>query len=445
VSPATFTHDGPGAPADAWPDPHGPLLDLAGVRRVVVVGAHPDDETLGAGGLLATAVAAGIDVQVVLATSGEGSHPASPTVTPAELARRRSAEAVAAAEELGLDPDQVLELGLPDGALVEHADELTRVLVEVVGDGRDTLLAAPWRTDGHPDHEAAGTAAATAARRTGATLAEYPVWFWHWGDPADLRVDDMRRLPLPPAIAEAKDRAVAAHRTQVEPLSDHPEDRVLLGPEFLAHFRRGVERFWVTAPQDCPDHTFERLHRDQADPWGVDSRWFEERKRALVLAMLPRRSFESVLDVGCSTGALTAALAARLSERGTLLAVDGADEALARARQRVCAMPAVTVRKLEVPHEWPEGDFDLVVVSEVGYFLSPTDVERLAHRIADALQPGGVVVLCHWVHPISGWVLDAGGVHRHFKAEGLPPLAATYDDSDVTIRVYAADWPEADA
>ena len=186
----------------------------------------------------------------------------------------------------------------------------------------------------------------------------------------------------------------------------------------------------------------DRLHHESPDPWGVDTRFYERRKRDLVLAALPRPRFERALEVGCSTGALAEALQPRA---GRVVAVDRSPAALAAARARLAGLESVTVTGLDVPHQWPEDvSFDLVVVSEMGYFLSPREVELLVDRVAAALDPEGVVVLCHWLHPVQGWVLDAARVHEAFEDPRLPPLAATYRDRDVEIRVHAADsaWPD---
>ncbi len=200
----SFTNIGPGTPATVWrrhPSwTAGEPLTLEGYARVVVLAAHPDDESLGAGGLTNTAVASGLDVVIVCATDGEHSHPDSPTLTPAELAQIRAREGRAAATALGVTDVRRLELS--DGDLGNHEDLLTTRLVELVGDGRGTLIVAPWRRDGHPDHEAAGRAAATAARRTGADLWEYPVWFWHWGRPREGSLAVV--APLPPGGARSR-------------------------------------------------------------------------------------------------------------------------------------------------------------------------------------------------------------------------------------------------
>lgn len=183
-----------------------------------------------------------------------------------------------------------------------------------------------------------------------------------------------------------------------------------------------------------PDTALEDLHADDPDPWGVDSRWYEERKRDLVLAALPRPSFRHALEVGASTGALAADLAPRCAR---LLAIDASASALAAARERLHAYDHVTTEQRAVPHEWPAGTYDLVVVSEVGYFLSPAALDELVERIRTDLTPDGVLVLCHWRHEIRGWPLDGPAVHARVVAAGVRPVVATYVDRDVELLVLA--------
>ena len=165
--------------------------------------------------------------------------------------------------------------------------------------------------------------------------------------------------------------------------------------------------------------------------------WYERRKRNLLLAALPRERFRAGLEVGSSTGALAADLAGRCDE---LLVVDASAHAVAAARRRCGALPGVSVEQRRVPSEWPpapSGGFDLVVLSEVGYFLSPRDLEELLGRIGTSLAPDGVLVLCHWRHEIEGWPLDGPDVHRIARASGVRPVAATYTDRDVELLVLA--------
>jgi LmbE family N-acetylglucosaminyl deacetylase len=438
-----FTHDDRGTSRREWDDlletAALPLLDLSPYRRLVVVGAHPDDESLGAGGLLVTGAALGLVTALVVATDGEGSHPGSPTHDPAALARRRRAELGDALAAVGQGGATVITLGLPDGRVGGHADEVVASIVDVVGDGRDCLLVAPYRSDGHPDHEAMGRCAATAAHRTGATLAEYPIWLWHAGDQRDLPLAGLTRLPLSARAKAGKQAAIASHTSQVRPLSDQPGDEVMLSSSLLEHFEGDEEVFVLTSAEEAPDDRLDRLHAADDDPWGAQSRWYEQRKRSLLLAALPRPRFRRGLEVGCSTGVLTESL---LDRTASLVATDSSSAALGRARDRLG--DRAELRLMAAPQEWPEGSFDLVVVSEVGYFLSPGALASLVTRVAASLSPDGVVVLCHWRHPIRGWALDGPEVHRAFARGHLPEVAATYRDRDVEIVVHAAPelWPD---
>lgn len=439
VSPAPFLHDRTGTPAGDWrrraaTEPLAPV-DLDAVRRFIVVAAHPDDETLGAGGLVAQATRRGIEVRLLCLTEGEGSHPRSPTHDRGRLADRRRGELHAAALCLGLEESGVDLLGLPDGAVAEHTTEVTTAIVDL-GVLPGTVVVAPFREDGHPDHEAAGRAAAAACRRTDAELWEYPVWFWHWAESGDERWSRMSTLPLSQEDRTAKSRAIAAHTSQVAPLSDQPGDETLLGPGLLEHFGGDHEHFVRTPGRDCPDPALDELHRDRAEPWDVDERWYEQRKRDLVLALLPRRRFERAAELGCSTGALAEVLAGRAAQ---VLALDSSPAAVEAARRRNAFEQHVEILRMDLPAELP-GSFDLVVVSELGYFLSPDALDELVAQVRRSLSPDGVLVLCHWRHPVRGWPVDGAEVHRRFAEGDVPPLRARYADPDVEILVHAHEW-----
>jgi len=434
----TFTHDETGTPAAAWRRTTSwsavsrlELVDRDGTPcdRLVVLAAHPDDECLGAGGLVHVAAARGLAVDVIVATQGEHSHPRSPTHPPSRLAALRRVESEVALHLLAPGATPTF-LGLVDGRLADEEDGLVDVLVSRIGDGRRTLLVAPWRDDGHPDHDAAGRAAAVAAHRTGARLLEHPVWSWHWRDAGDLPWPRARRLELTTDVTARKREALAAHRTQVAPLSPAAGDETLLLPGFLAHFDAGDETF-LELP--TADDALDDLHRAEADPWGVDRRWYEERKRALLLALLPARRFARAWEAGCSTGALTQALATRCDH---VVATDASAAALEAVRGRLGDVPGVELRLGDVAAPQPGASYDLVVVSEVGYFLSPAGLERLVDVVGDATTPDAVVVLCHWRHPVVGWPLDGADVHAAFRdhaaARGRHPLAA-YVDRDVEL------------
>ncbi|MFD6398907.1 PIG-L deacetylase family protein [Nocardia sp. NPDC060249] len=238
----------PGASEGVWARWRAsrPELRIDDWRHLVVVAPHPDDEVLGAGGLIARLRSADIPVTLIAVTDGEASHPGSPTHTPGELAALRIQESHNAAYELAIGAP--MRLGMSDGGIAEQEAELTDLLTYVLArlGGPGVRCAATWRHDGHPDHEAVGRAAAAACANTVTALVEYPVWMWHWGNPEHPRVspESAFALPLLPSAVAAKARAMAQHRTQIRPLSDHPADRPVLPAHVLQRFTTPDEVFF---------------------------------------------------------------------------------------------------------------------------------------------------------------------------------------------------------
>lgn len=152
-----------------------------------------------------------------------------------------------------------------------------------------------------------------------------------------------------------------------------------------------------------PPSYFDGQYAANADPWQLATSDYERAKYAATLASLPRPRYASAVEVGCSIGVLTRMLAERCD---TILGLDVVETALAQARERNRDLPHVHFGRARVPDEWPSGTFDLLVLSEVVYFLDPGDVARLVARVKESLKPGGTVVLVHWTglthYPMSG-------------------------------------------
>jgi hypothetical protein len=310
------------------------------------------------------------------------------------------------------------------------------------------VLVAPYRNDGHADHDALGLAAAEAAGTSGYGLLEYPVWYWLWAGPGEPAWRSWLRFPLSPAEEQAKAQAKAAHTSQVRALSGRPGDEVLLPASFLEHFSRPWETFaWQrpASPGSRPGYAaadaealFDAVHTRNADPWQYATSWYEQRKRALTLAALPDRRYAAGLEIGCSIGTLSVELARRCD---TFLAVDASSAALAHAAGRLEHLPAARTRHLTVPQDWPEGAFDLIVVSEVGYYLSPEELAALYERIEATLLPGGTLALCHWRHPIEGWELDGDTVHAAARRQLRWADAGLYRERDFVLEILRAPEP----
>lgn len=435
----TFSHLDAGTPADTWAD--SPALIGAAplpipLPHLIVFAAHPDDETLGAGALIRRVMRSGGSVDVVVATLGENSHPDSPTHSPGRLAELREAE-VRAAVTLLAPEARVRLLGLPDGGLSRHRDALREAVVGILAEaGPAATAACPWRRDGHTDHDTLGEVVAAAAAEAGVPVLEYPIWLWHWGTPADLP-EGIVRLDATVAERAAKADAMALHITQVRPLSDRPGDEALLGDRILAHFRGGTEYFVSSGHRDAAPAAdaagvFEDLHARSSDPWRVES-WYERRKRAVTIAALPSERYRSALEVGCSVGALAADLAERAD---ALLAVDVSETAVRAANERLGGLPHALARRAALPEEWPDGRFDLVMLSEVGYFCTQEQLDGILRRIGASLEHGGHLVGCHWSHPVDGWPLDGADVHRTIHASGLFRPLLMHEERDFLLEVF---------
>ena len=152
-----------------------------------------------------------------------------------------------------------------------------------------------------------------------------------------------------------------------------------------------------------PPSYFDGLYAADPDPWRFATSGYERDKYAATLAALAARRFANALEVGCSIGVLTRALAPQCR---VLLALDVAEAALHQARARCADLAQVRFERRHVPQDWPDGSYDLILLSEIVYYLSETDVDALADRVRGAITPGGAVLLVHWLgltnYPLSG-------------------------------------------
>ena len=181
---------------------------------------------------------------------------------------------------------------------------------------------------------------------------------------------------------------------------------------------------------------FERMYAVSEDPWEYRRRWYERRKRALTLAMLPHARYARAFEPGCSIGELSGELAARCD---ALWVSDGSETAVRVARERLAPLPHVRVERRLLPEQWPEARFDLVVLGEFGYYLDAAALERLREHALGSLAPGGVLLACHWRHPIDGAPLTGDAVHAVLgQGEGLHRLAR-HEEEDFLLELWSPD------
>lgn len=160
---------------------------------------------------------------------------------------------------------------------------------------------------------------------------------------------------------------------------------------------------------------FDGLYAADPDPWGFTTSPYEAEKYAATLAVLPRGRYTSALEIGCSIGVFTRLLAARCD---AVLAVDASERALSLAKERCQDLPSVNFRQVQVPSEFPGDRFDLIVLSEVGYYLSRADLLHTRQHMLTALAPSGHLLLVHWTPPIDDAPLTGDEVHDCFAAAG---------------------------
>lgn len=156
-----------------------------------------------------------------------------------------------------------------------------------------------------------------------------------------------------------------------------------------------------------PAH-FERKYRSADDPWGYETRPYERDKYLRTLAAIGPGPFEHALELGCSIGVFTELLARRSR---SLLAVDAAPTALARARTRLSHAPHVAFELRDLPWELPDGPFDLIVASELLYYWDAALVSAALERLEALLTPGGRLIAVHWRGEVADGPLDGDGVH----------------------------------
>ncbi|WP_102108960.1 class I SAM-dependent DNA methyltransferase [Oceaniglobus roseus] len=167
--------------------------------------------------------------------------------------------------------------------------------------------------------------------------------------------------------------------------------------------------------------SFDRLYRDAGDPWRYETSAYEADKYRRCLALLPRARYRRALEIGCSIGVMSGMIARRCD---SLLALDFAPTAVARARAR--GIPGARFEVGAIPRDWPGGPWDLIVLSEVLYYLSRDDLDETVVRVARSLAPGGACL-------VAGYT---GETETHLTAAGveeilLSALAEAYPSHDV--------------
>ncbi|MGM8885645.1 class I SAM-dependent DNA methyltransferase [Psychrobacter sp. 1U2] len=190
---------------------------------------------------------------------------------------------------------------------------------------------------------------------------------------------------------------------------------------------------------------FDALYNDNSDPWQYQTRWYEKRKRDICLAILPQANYVNAIELGCGNGVFSELLAERCL---SLLSIDGNQKAVELAKQRLANDSSIKVIQGVIPQALADGltdnnqTYDLIVISEILYYLPLTDIDRVITWIKQSLATGGTLLCCHWRYNIDGFEMTGETVHyrlqQAFNKENK--LAFTHQsqivDSDFLLDVW---------
>jgi len=180
---------------------------------------------------------------------------------------------------------------------------------------------------------------------------------------------------------------------------------------------------------------FEDLYRHNSDPWGYDFHWYEARKRQICLALLTRPRYPKVLEVGCSNGHLSFHLAQRAEE---LLCIDVSARAVQLASARLQEFEHVVVENRKIPEDYSIQKFDLILISEMAYYLSADELHQFIEKLKHSLNDDGEILCCHWRHKIQDFELNAEQVHQAFQQHFPFHHYLSLNDPDFMIDLWTA-------
>ena len=177
---------------------------------------------------------------------------------------------------------------------------------------------------------------------------------------------------------------------------------------------------------------FKDIYDRSEDPWNFETSAYEAAKYAATIAALPNKQEERVLEVGCSIGVLTRLLAQRCTH---LLAIDVSQKALDIATRRCEHVRNVTFKKASFPKELPADQFNLIMVSEVAYYLSAADWKAAIGALYERLVSGGHIVLVHWLPEVPDYPQTGDEVHNRFEQLMRDKMKSVFSNRAENYRI----------
>ena len=187
----------------------------------------------------------------------------------------------------------------------------------------------------------------------------------------------------------------------------------------------------MNSPESLPASYFDAIYQAEPDPWKFATSEYEAQKYAATIAALPKTS----LPLCVRNRRLDRCTHRKNSPQSaiTLLSIDVAklaqDQAIARCQQ----LPHVSFELMSFPHQYPQTKFDLILVSEVAYYWCPADLQTAQQRILELLEPGGNLLLVHWLPRSPDYPLTGDEVHESFLEFAPPQLRHIQADRNEKI------------
>lgn len=185
-----------------------------------------------------------------------------------------------------------------------------------------------------------------------------------------------------------------------------------------------------------PDVYFDAMYAESADPWQLAERWYDQRKYALTMAMLPLPRYRHAYEPGCSIGVLTEMLSNRCDHITATDVAASALEATAERLARAEHSDRVTLERRSLDSCWPTDGFDLVVLSEVAYYLDAESLREVLDRECPRLARGATLIAAHWRHPVDDYPMTGDEANFVIAATAELQAVGHYSDVDVVIDVF---------
>lgn len=188
----------------------------------------------------------------------------------------------------------------------------------------------------------------------------------------------------------------------------------------------------MSKKQSLNSDYFKEVYDANDDPWNFETSEYESAKYAATIKKLPKENYGNALEIGCSIGVLTTLLAQKTDR---LLATDISEKALETAKQKCKNLENVTFECMSFPAELPADRFDLIMISEVAYYLSPEDWETAINALYERLLPDGDIVLVHWLPEVHDYPQTGDEVHQTFEKLMKDKLTKVFAAREENYRI----------